>query len=83
MTWWLESVARHQVKPSTFDSYQRFGRYLADDIGSLPVVEVGPETLAIAWQSGQLDSHAPLTVLNSRKVGRQAFGPGSEARPDP
>ena len=36
------------------------------------MVDIGPETL-VAWQSGQLDTHAPLTVLNSRKVGRQAF----------
>jgi integrase len=79
ITWWLESVARHQVKPSTFDSYLRFGRYLADDIGHLPVVEVGPETL-IEWQSGQLDRHAPLTVLNSRKVGRQAFAEAVKVR---
>ena len=71
--WWLESVARHQVRASTFDSYRRFGRYLADDIGDLRVVDVDAETV-IDWQSDQLDSHAPLTVLNSRKVARQAFG---------
>ncbi|MEZ5256997.1 MAG: hypothetical protein R2705_08950 [Ilumatobacteraceae bacterium] len=39
----------------------------------LPIGDVGAETL-VAWQSSQLDRHAPLTVLNSRKVGRQAFG---------
>ncbi len=36
------------------------------------VVEVDPETLA-AWQSELLDSYAPYTVLNCRKVCRQAF----------
>ncbi len=72
ITWWLESVARHQVKASTFDSYRRFGSYLAEQIGTIPVGRVGAETL-VAWQSNQLDRLAPLTVLNSRKVGRQAF----------
>ncbi len=73
ITWWLESVARHQVKASTYDSYRRFGGYLDGQIGSIPIREVGAETL-IAWQSRQLDHQAPLTVLNSRKVARQAFG---------
>lgn len=70
--WWLDSVARHQVKTSTFDSYRRFAGYLADDIGGLTVVEVGAETIT-AWQSKLLDRYAPFTVLNCRKVCRQAF----------
>ena len=71
--WWLDSVARHQVRNSTFDSYRRFGSYLADDIGSLLVVEVGAETIT-AWQSKLLDRYAPFTVLNCRKVCQQSFG---------
>ncbi len=70
--WWLDSVARHQVRTSTLDSYRRFAGYLADDIGALPVVEVGAETIT-AWQSKLLDRYAPFTVLNCRKVCRQAF----------
>ena len=69
----------HQVKPSTFDSYQRFGRYLADRIDERRVVDIDAETL-IEWQSDQLDTHAPLTVLNSRKVGRQAFAEAAKLR---
>ncbi len=71
--WWLHSIARHQVKASTYDSYRRFGRYFSEQLGSHPVVDIRPETL-IEWQANQLDRHAPLTVLNSRKVARQAFG---------
>ena len=52
--WWPDSVARHQVRTSTLDSYRRFAGYLADDIGALPVVEVGAETIT-AWQSKLLD----------------------------
>ncbi len=72
LDWWLETVARHQVKTSTMDSYRRFASYLAEGIGTRRVVEVDPETLA-AWQSELLDRYAPYTVLNCRKVCRQAF----------
>jgi len=70
--WWLDSVARHQVKTSTLDSYRKFASYLADDIGTHRVVDIGAETLT-QWQSTLLDKYAPYTVLNCRKVCRQAF----------
>ena len=70
--WWLESVARHQVKTSTLDSYRKFTSYLVDELGSRAVVDVGSETLT-GWQSGLLDRFAPFTVLNCRKVCRQVF----------
>ena len=70
--WWLDSVARHQVKTSTFDSYRRFAGYLADDIGGLAVVDVGAETIT-AWQSKLLDRYAPFTV---RRCGDLAVLPG-------
>ncbi len=72
LSWWLETVARHQVKVSTLDSYRKFASYLCADLGSMPVVAVGPETLTV-WQSDLLDRYAPFTVLNCRKVCRQAF----------
>ena len=50
-------------------SYRRSGSYLAGQIGAIPIVRGGAETL-VKWQSEQLDRHAPLTVLNSRKVAR-------------
>jgi integrase len=71
-SWWLESVARHQVKRSTLDSYRKFTGYLVDDLGARRVVDVGAETLT-EWQSKLLDRFAPFTVLNCRKVCRQAF----------
>lgn len=71
-TWWLESVARHQVRTSTLDSYRKFGAYLCEELGSMRVIDVGPETLT-TWQSRLLDRFAPFTVLNCRKVCRQAF----------
>jgi integrase len=72
LDWWLQTIARHQVKASTFDSYRRFASYLSDGIGACALVDVGPETLA-GWQADLLDRFAPYTVLNCRKVCRQAF----------
>jgi integrase len=72
MKWWLETVARHQVKVSTLDSYRKFVGYLSAELGRMAVVDVGPETLTL-WQSNLLDRYAPFTVLNCRKVCRQAF----------
>ncbi len=80
--WWLDSVARHQVKTSTLDSYRKFAGYLASDIGTHAVVDVGAETLT-AWQSKLLDKYAPYTVLNCRKVCRQAFTEAVKIRPHP
>ena len=70
--WWLDTVARHRVQPSTFDSYTKFAGYLSESLGRVAVVEVGAETLT-AWQSGLLDHLAPFTVQNCRKVCRQVF----------
>jgi integrase len=70
--WWLESVARHQVKTSTLDSYRKFTAYLVDELGATAVVDIGSEALT-AWQSRLLDQFAPFTVLNCRKVCRQTF----------
>jgi len=72
LEWWLETVARHQVKVSTLDSYRRFASYLTDGIGSERIADVSAEGLT-AWQSELLDKYAPYTVLNCRKVCRQAF----------
>lgn len=72
LTWWLDTIARHQVKTSTLDSYRRFAAYLTDGIGSQRIVDVNAEMLA-EWQSSLLDRYAPYTVLNCRKVCRQAF----------
>jgi hypothetical protein len=36
LSWWLETVARHQVKVSTLDSYRKFASYLCADLGSMP-----------------------------------------------
>ena len=72
LAWWLDTVARHQVKASTLDSYRRFAGYLSNGIGARRIVDVDSEMLA-EWQSGLLDRYAPFTVLNCRKVCRQAF----------
>ncbi len=72
LDWWLHSIAKHRVKTSTYDSYARFASYLANGIGSYAIIDVGTEALT-QWQSDLLDRYAPYTVLNCRKVCRQAF----------
>ena len=72
LEWWLDNVARHQVKISTLDSYRRFASYLTDGIGTERVSDITAEVLT-AWQSALMDKYAPYTVLNCRKVCRQAF----------
>lgn len=69
-TWWLETVARHQVKISTLDSYRKFVGYLSADIGELKVVDVGAEILTV-WQSNLLDRYAPTRFSTvARSVGK-------------
>lgn len=72
LDWWLTSIAKHRVKTSTYDSYARFASYLADGIGAQPIIDVGTEMLT-QWQADLLEQYAPYTVLNCRKVCRQAF----------
>ena len=61
ITWWLESVARHQVKTSTFDSYQRFGRYLREKSRPPPTGHcVASGTIARPDARGMTTVTAPL-----------------------
>jgi integrase len=70
--WWLESVARHQVRASSLATYRKSVAYLVDELGPVRVIDVGPEVLT-AWQSALLDRLAPYTVLSCRKACRQIF----------
>jgi hypothetical protein len=70
--WWLESVARHQVRESSLATYRKSVAYLADELGHVRVIDVGPEVLTV-WQSALLDRLAPYTVLSCRKACRQIF----------
>lgn len=69
-------MARHHRPPPGQDldvgQLSAFAGYLTDGIGSERITEVTAEGLT-AWQSGLLDRYAPYTVLNCRKVCRQAF----------
>ncbi|MEO6651399.1 MAG: hypothetical protein ABIP17_01925 [Ilumatobacteraceae bacterium] len=56
--WWLESVARHQVRESSLATYRRSVAYLVDELGRVRLIDVGPEVLT-AWQSALLDRLAP------------------------
>lgn len=70
--WWLESVARHQVRESSLATYRKSVAYFVEKLGHARVIDVGPETVTV-WQSALLDRLAPYTVLSSRKACRQVF----------
>jgi len=67
--WWLESVARHQVRESSLATYRKSVAYRVDEFGGARVIDVGPETVTV-WQPALLDRLAPYTVLSSRKACR-------------
>ena len=60
--WWLESVARHQVRESSLATYRKSVAYLVDELGHVRAIDVGPLT---TWQSALLDRLAPYTVLSA------------------
>lgn len=41
--WWLESVARHQVRESSPATYRKSVAYPVDELGHMRVLDVGPE----------------------------------------
>ena len=53
--WWLDVVARHRVRPSTFGTYSDRVRRITDTLGVMPVRSVKPERVA-RWQSDLLKS---------------------------
>ena len=53
--WWLDVVARHRVRPSTFGTYRDRVRRITDTLGVMPVRSVKPERVA-RWQSDLLNS---------------------------
>ncbi len=53
--WWLDVVARHRVRPSTFGTYRDRVQRITDTLGVFPVRLVKPERVA-RWQSDLLKS---------------------------
>ena len=53
--WWLDVVARHRVRPSTFCTYRDRVQRITDTLGVMPVRLVKPERVA-RWQSDLLKS---------------------------
>ena len=53
--WWLDVVARHRVRPSTFGTYSDRVQRITDTLGVMPVRLVKPERVA-RWQSDLLKS---------------------------
>jgi integrase len=63
--WWLETVARHRVRPSSFGKYEDRVARIVPSLGEVCVDELRPEQVA-RWQSGLLGSLSPKTVADTR-----------------
>jgi integrase len=63
--WWLETVARHRVRLSSFGKYEDRVARIVPTLGEVPVAELRPEQVA-QWQSGLLGSLSPRTVADTR-----------------
>lgn len=72
-SWWLDVVARHRVRPSSFGKYEDRVNRITATLGPLPVRGVTRERAA-TWQSDLLKSGlAPTTVADVRVTLRQVL----------
>ena len=46
-TWWLENVARHRVRATTYATYTKQLRTAAEHLGPIPVRQLRPEQIAV------------------------------------
>ena len=74
--WWLDTVARHRVRPSTFGKYADRVTRITATLGHMPVRAVKAEHVA-RWQSELLKSGlSSSTVSDVRVTLRQIFEQG-------
>ncbi|MGH9187778.1 MAG: tyrosine-type recombinase/integrase [Acidimicrobiales bacterium] len=65
--WWLHTIQRHQVRPSTFAKAEDRVRRIAASLGEIPVSGLQTEQVA-TWQSDLLAELAPKTVGHHRQT---------------
>ena len=63
--WWLETVARHRVRPSSLGKYQDRVERIVRSLGGVRVEDLRAEQVA-SWQSELLSSLSPKTVADTR-----------------
>lgn len=74
--WWLETIARHRVRASSFGRYVDRVRRIETTIGDVVALELTPTRLA-GWQADLLSSGlASKTVADARVTLRQVLAAG-------
>jgi integrase len=80
--WWLQHVARHRVRPTTFATYQKQVRLIGAELGAIPARQLRPEQVA-AFISDLIDRGSPSRARNVRtllvQIMDQAVGLGLAA----
>lgn len=72
-TWWVESVAAHQVRPSSLAKYRDRCVRICATLGTVPLGELTVEALT-DWQAGLLGELATGTVADTRSTLAQILG---------
>jgi integrase len=67
MTWWLEHVARHRVRGTTFATYRKQLRQVEDRIGGAPVRSLRPEQVT-TLMSDLVDAGSVSRARNIRTL---------------
>jgi len=65
--WWLDNIARHRVRITTWSTYEKQLRLVSAGIGDVPVRRLRPEQVA-AFVSKVIDSGSASRALNVRTV---------------
>ncbi len=65
--WWLQNIARHRVRPTTFSTYRKQIRLIEAELGTITARELRPERVA-AFVSDLIDRGSPSRARNVRTL---------------
>ena len=65
--WWLQNIARHRVRPTTFATYRKQIRLIAGELGTIAARQLRPEQVA-AFVSDLIDRGSPSRARNVRTL---------------
>lgn len=65
--WWLQNIARHRVRPTTFATYGKQIRLIDGELGTIAARQLRPEQVA-AFVSDLIDRGSPSRARNVRTL---------------
>lgn len=65
--WWLQNIARHRVRPTTFATYRKQIRLIDGELGTIAARQLRPEQVA-AFVSDLIDRGSPSRARNVRTL---------------